>query len=71
MPIPDFILLIIFGTVALVTFACSLWCFRQALRAAPLKDGDLKMFFWAVGSMCCLVISGMSTAYILFPILFG
>jgi hypothetical protein len=44
-------------------------CFRKALAVSGEKDGDLKMFFWAFGSMVGLIISGMSTAYILLPII--
>jgi hypothetical protein len=41
----------------------------RALKAAREKDGELRMFFWAVGSMAGLVVAGMSAAYILLPIL--
>jgi hypothetical protein len=33
------------------------------------KDGDLKMFLWALGTLLGLILSGMSAAYILLPIL--
>lgn len=65
----DLVLLASFGTVALIAFAGALLTFRQALRVSGSRDGDLKMFLWAVGSMLCLIISGMSAAYILLPIL--
>jgi hypothetical protein len=44
-------------------------CFRKSLRVAGDKDGDLKMFFWALGGMVGLILAGMSAVYILLPIL--
>jgi hypothetical protein len=41
------------------------------MRAAERKDGELTMVAWAVGALVGLVVAGMSTAYILLPILFG
>ncbi len=67
----DLILLLAFGTISLVTLATSVWCFRRALAVANQKDGDLRMFFWTVGMFVTLIISGLSAAYILLPILFG
>jgi hypothetical protein len=66
----DLTLLIGFGIVALVAAAGAVVTFRKALRVSGERDGDLKMFFWAAGAMICLIIAGMSTAYILLPILF-
>ena len=43
--------------------------FRKALAVSGERDGDLKMFFWACGSMLGLIVSGMSAAYILLPII--
>mgnify|MGYP006268947435 CR=1 FL=1 len=70
MPKLDLILFISFGTIAALAFAGAILCFRKALKVGNQKDGDLKMFFWAVGSMFGLIISGMCAAYILLPILF-
>ena len=66
----DLVLFISFGIVALSATTGSVLAFRQALRVSGQRDGDLKMFFWAAGSMVCLIIAGMSAAYILLPILF-
>ncbi|HTO94103.1 MAG TPA: hypothetical protein VMM80_07005 [Bacteroidota bacterium] len=66
----DLILLASFGSISLLSLAGAILMFRRALRVSGERDGDLKMFFWAAGSMLCLIIAGMSTAYILLPILF-
>jgi len=66
----DLMLLVSFGIVAISATTGSVLAFRQALRVSAHRDGDLKMFFWAAGSMVCLIIAGMSAAYILLPILF-
>jgi hypothetical protein len=66
----DLILFIAFGTLALVMFVMAVLCFRKALAVANQKDGDIKMFFWAVGTFISLIISGLSAAYILLPIIF-
>ena len=66
----DLILLVVFGSISLISLAGAFLTFRQALRVSGLRDGDLRMFFWAAGSMICLIIAGMSAAYILLPILF-
>lgn len=66
----DLILFIAFGTFFLLGMAGMLLCFRKALKVANQKDGDIKMFFWAMGAMICLIIAGMSAGYILLPIIF-
>jgi hypothetical protein len=66
----DLILTIVFGALSVLGLAATVLCLRMAMRAATHKDGDVKMFFWAVGSLIGLVIAGMSTAYILLPILY-
>jgi hypothetical protein len=66
----DLIILLAFGTVTLLSFAAAFLCFRKALRVANKKDGDVKMFFWAVGSLATLTLGGMSLAYFLLPFLF-
>ena len=66
----DLILLIAFGTVTTVTLAIAIWCWRNALRQARRPDGELPMFFWALGMFAALIVSGLSLAYILIPILF-
>jgi uncharacterized BrkB/YihY/UPF0761 family membrane protein len=64
----DLILLLVFGVTALVALLVAVLCFRKALRVSNQRDGDLKMFFWALGSFIALIIAGMSTAYIVLPI---
>ncbi|MEW6510581.1 MAG: hypothetical protein AB1428_06420 [Bacteroidota bacterium] len=66
----DLLLFISFGILFLAGLTGAILSFRQALRVSGQRDGDLKMFFWASGSMICLIIAGMSAAYILLPILF-
>ncbi len=66
----DRILFIVFGLLSLAGFTAALLCFRKALRVSGERDGDLKMFFWAAGGLVGLVVSGMSAAYIILPILF-
>jgi hypothetical protein len=65
----DLILLVSFGAVALIALIAAVLSFRKALAVANQKDGDLKMFFWAAGSMVGLILAGVSFAYILLPIL--
>jgi hypothetical protein len=66
----DRMLFIVFGSIAALFLTFSILCFRKALRVSGEKDGDLKMFLWAAGGMFGLIVSGMSTAYILLPIIF-
>ncbi|MBX2989996.1 MAG: hypothetical protein KF749_02385 [Bacteroidetes bacterium] len=66
----DITLSVLFGMLALIGLAVAAFCFRKALNVSGERDGDIKMFFWAVGSMAALIVSGMSAAYILLPILF-
>jgi hypothetical protein len=66
----DLALFLAFGTLAVLALAFAIFCFVRALKVSGEKDGDLKMFLWATGSMFGLIASGMSTAYILLPILF-
>ncbi len=65
----DLILSIVFGSISAGGFGAAIWCFRKALKVSGTRDDDLKMFFWAFGSMIGLIISGMSAAYILLPII--
>ena len=65
----DLVLFLVFGAVSILSLTASVLCFRRALRVANQKDGDLKMFLWASGTMFTLVIAGMSAAYILIPLL--
>jgi hypothetical protein len=65
----DLILLVSFGAIAVITFVLAVLCFRKALKVSNQKDGDLKMFLWAVLTFMCLIISGLSAAYILIPII--
>jgi hypothetical protein len=66
----DFVLLLVFGFISVVGLLSAILCFRAALKVANHKDGDLKMFFWAVGTLVSLVAAGLSAAYILLPIVF-
>ena len=66
----DFVLAVVFGTLSAVAFGAAIFCFRKALKVSGGRDGDLKMFLWAIGTMFGLIVSGMSAAYILIPIFF-
>ena len=66
----DLILLAVFGFITVAGLAASGFCFRRSLKVASERDGDVKMFFWAVGGLLGLILAGMSSAYILLPILF-
>lgn len=65
----DLILSVVFGTISAGAFGLAILCFRRALKVSGTRDGDLKMFMWAMGSMIGLIVSGMSAAYILLPII--
>ena len=65
----DTILSVVFGTLSLTSLAFAVWSFRKALRVSNEKNGDVKMFFWAAGTLFGLMVSGLSAAYILLPIL--
>jgi hypothetical protein len=65
----DLILFLAFGTIGIVMLIVAVLCFRMALKVASHKDGDIKMFLWAVATFVSLIISGLSAAYILIPIL--
>lgn len=65
----DTILVIVFGLISILSLTASVMCFMKALRVSGERDGDLKMFFWAAGSLIGLALAGMSAAYILLPIL--
>ncbi len=67
----DLVLLIFFGILSLTSLTAAVWCLRKALNVSGEKDGDLRMFLWALGTMFGLIISGMSAAYILLPIILG
>jgi hypothetical protein len=64
----DLLLLVAFGILFVGGMTAAVLGFRQALRVSGRKDGDLKMFLWAFGSMVGLILAGMSAAYILLPI---
>lgn len=65
----DLALLVGFGLLFVVGLTGSVLCLRKAMRVSGERDGDVKMFFWAVGSLIGLILAGMSGAYILLPIL--
>lgn len=66
----DLILLLAFGFITILALTAAIWCFRKALAHARHKNGELPMFFWTVGMFASLIISGLSAAYILIPIVF-
>ncbi len=66
----DLILTLIFSSLTLLGSFATYYCMRKALRVSGERDGDLKMFLWAVGSLIGLIIAGMSAAYFLLPIIF-
>jgi hypothetical protein len=65
----DLALLIVFGFLSLTGLAGAFLSFRKALRVSGEKDGDLKMFLWAVVTMAGLIVAGVSAAYFILPIL--
>jgi hypothetical protein len=65
----DLALLIIFGTTTVLGLLGAIFCFRKSLKVANEKDGDLKMFFWSVGTMFGLIVAGAGAAYILLPMI--
>ena len=65
----DLTLSIVFGIISAVSLGLAVWCFRKALKVSSSRDGDLKMFVWAMGTMIGLIVSGMSAGYILLPII--
>lgn len=67
----DLLLTLVFGTLALLGVAGAVFSFRKAMNAAGEKNGDFKMFLWAVGSLIGLIVAGVSTAYILLPLFFA
>jgi hypothetical protein len=70
MPNLDLVLAVVFTLTSAGAFALAIWCFRKAMKVSGTRNGDLKMFGWAMGSMLGLIVSGMSAAYILLPLLF-
>jgi hypothetical protein len=65
----DLALLLIFGTTTVLGLLGAILCFRKSLKVANEKDGDLKMFFWSVGTMIGLIVAGAGAAYILLPMI--
>ena len=65
----DLILFVVFSVFSIAGLIGAILCFRMALKVAGKKDGDIRMFFWALGMMSGLIMAGMSAAYILLPIL--
>ena len=69
-PLPDSILLIVFGILALLSLAFGAMSLYFAVKNAKKPDGELKMAFWSFGALAGLVFAGMASAYFLLPILF-
>jgi len=65
----DLVLMIVFGSTTVLGLLCAVLCFRKSLRVANEKDGDLKMFFWSIGTMFGLIVAGASAGYILLPMI--
>ena len=65
----DLLLFLAFGFLFVAGITGAILSFRQAMKVSGRKDGDLKMFLWASGSMIGLIVAGMSAAYILLPII--
>jgi hypothetical protein len=65
----DALLLAVFGCFVIIGLTGAVLTFRQALRVSGQKDGDIKMFMWTAGTMIFLILAGVSTAYIVLPIL--
>jgi hypothetical protein len=65
----DALLLAVFSCLVVLGLAGAVLTFRQALRVSGHRDGDIKMFLWAAGTMLCLILAGVSTAYIVLPII--
>ncbi len=65
----DFALFVGFGSLSLLSLIAAILCFRKALKVSGQRDGDLKMFFWATGTLFGLIVAGASAGYILLPIL--
>jgi hypothetical protein len=67
----DLTLALVFGTLSLLGLIVAALCLRKAMKVAGERNGDFKMFLWAVGTLLGLILSGVSVAYILLPILFA
>ena len=65
----DVLLFAVFGSLIVLGLTGAVLTFRQALRVSGHRDGDVKMFFWAAGTMLCLIMAGVSAAYIVLPII--
>ena len=68
-PLPDNILLIVFGTLSALGVVFAALCLVFAVKNAKKPEGELKMAFWSFGALAGLVFAGMSFAYFVIPIL--
>lgn len=68
---PDLVLIVVFGSLAVAATVWAVFCLRRALKTATEKSGEFRMFLWGIGTMAGLIVAGMSAAYILLPIMFG
>lgn len=66
---PDNILLIVFGTISGIGLIVAMVCLVFAVQSAKKSEGELKMALWSFGALAGLVLSGMSFAYFIIPIL--
>lgn len=67
--LPDNILLIVFGTISGLGLIAAMVCLVFAVKSAKKPEGELKMALWSFGALAGLVLSGMSFAYFIIPIL--
>jgi hypothetical protein len=68
-PLPDNMLLIVFGTLCAFGIFIAGICLVFAVKNAKKPEGELKMAFWSFGALAGLVFAGMSFAYFIVPIL--
>jgi len=68
-PLPDNMLLIVFGTLSAGGVLFAAICLVFAVKNAKKPEGELKMAFWSFGALAGLVFAGMSFAYFVVPIL--
>ncbi|HAL55224.1 MAG TPA: hypothetical protein DCP63_01780 [Bacteroidetes bacterium] len=66
---PDNILLIVFGTLSILSLAFGGLCLFLAVQNAKKKDAEVRMALWSIGALAGLVFAGMSWAYFLIPII--
>lgn len=66
---PDNILLIVFGTLTLISLTFGGICIYFAVQNAKKNENEIKMALWSFGALGGLVFAGMCSAYFLIPII--